>query len=149
MALVACPPVPPIATNTIHESSTVWKSWHISYIPNYSIRPKSPNAEAGLVLWHQDAGYTQAHDPDTPDGQLVQMRMINCWAPIVPARPENGCMQFVPGTHTLGVVPHETGEFYLEIAEAHLKPHLTDAVDVDLYKSLGIGLQRDDADSTS
>ena len=98
--------------------------------PNYFVRPKLPDHAGTQVLWHQDAGYTQAHDPNTPNGQLMQLRMINCWAPIVPARPENGCMQFVPGTHKLGVVPHETGDIYLEIAEAHLKPHLTDAVDV-------------------
>ena len=34
----------------------------------------------------------------------------------VPARIENGCMRFIPGTHTLGLVPHEQREHYLEIA---------------------------------
>ena len=34
------------------------------------------------------------------------MRMVNVWTPLVPAILENGYMQFIPGTHKLGVVPH-------------------------------------------
>ena len=58
--------------------------------------------------------------------------MVNVWAPLVPAREENGCMQFVPGTHRLGVVPHEQRKHYLEIREDHLQPRLGDAVSIEL-----------------
>ncbi len=46
------------------------------------------------------------------------------------------------------VVDRESGEMIL-VKPVESWTYLTDAVDVDLYKSLGIGLQRDDADSTS
>jgi ectoine hydroxylase-related dioxygenase (phytanoyl-CoA dioxygenase family) len=39
-------------------------------------------------------------------------------------------MQFVPGTHKMGVVDHVHREFYLEIVESELKPRLDSAVDV-------------------
>ncbi len=100
--------------------------------PNYSCRPKLPDNAATLVAWHQDAGYTESvHKSD--EGDVAALRMINVWSPLVPATVENGCMQFVPGTHKLGSVPHvRKNQYYLEIAEEHLKPRLKDAVDVEL-----------------
>jgi ectoine hydroxylase-related dioxygenase (phytanoyl-CoA dioxygenase family) len=41
-------------------------------------------------------------------------------------------MQFVPGTHKLGVVPHEKHQYYLQIADDYLKPHEKDAIDIEL-----------------
>jgi ectoine hydroxylase-related dioxygenase (phytanoyl-CoA dioxygenase family) len=42
-------------------------------------------------------------------------------------------MQFIPGTHTLGIVPHaRKNRFYLEIAPEYLDPYLPQAVDVPL-----------------
>lgn len=32
--------------------------------------------------------------------------MANVWSPLVPGRPENGCMQFIPVTHKPGIVNH-------------------------------------------
>lgn len=100
--------------------------------PNYTIRPKLPDHAASLVLWHQDGGYTAINSPEAQGQQVGQLRMINVWSPLVPARRQNGCMQFVPGTHKLGVVPHETREFYLEIADEYLKPREASAIDVEL-----------------
>lgn len=100
--------------------------------PNYSVRPKLPDNEATLVLWHQDAGYTESVHKSA-EGDVSQLRMVNVWSPLVPATVENGCMQFVPGTHKLGAVPHERkNKFYLEIAEAYLKPRLDQAIDVEM-----------------
>jgi len=100
--------------------------------PNYSVRPKLPDNEATLVLWHQDAGYTETVHKST-EGSVDLLRMVNVWSPIVPATVENGCMQFIPGTHKLGSVPHERkNKFYLEIAEDHLQPRLGDAINVEL-----------------
>ncbi len=103
--------------------------------PNYSIRPKLPQHEPSKVLWHQDAGYTQSglHGSDANAGELRadQLRMVNVWSPLVPARVANGCMKFVPGSHKLGLVAHERREYYLEIARQDLDPHLGAAVDIE------------------
>jgi ectoine hydroxylase-related dioxygenase (phytanoyl-CoA dioxygenase family) len=58
--------------------------------------------------------------------------MVNVWSPLVPANEVNGCMQFVPGTHKLGVVPHEGREHYLEIPETILGRHTPRAVSIPL-----------------
>jgi phytanoyl-CoA hydroxylase len=100
----------------------------IRLYPNYTARPKLPEWEGTLVLWHQDGGYTEAQS----DGPVETLRMVNAWAPLVPAREENGCMQFVPGTHRLGVVPHEPRRHYLEIRADHLQPRLEDAVSIEV-----------------
>ena len=106
----------------------------IRLYPNYSVRPKLPDDPMTQVLWHQDAGYTASgqHGRDTSAGGMTedQLRMINIWTPLVPARPENGCMQFIPGTHKLGIVPHVDRGHYLEIVEDALKPYLDDALDI-------------------
>jgi phytanoyl-CoA hydroxylase len=100
--------------------------------PNYSIRSKLPDNEATLVLWHQDAGYTESVFK-SQEGSVDQLRMVNLWAPLVPATVENGCMQFIPGSHTLGAVPHvQKNKFYLEIAEEHLKARAGQAVNIEL-----------------
>jgi phytanoyl-CoA hydroxylase len=96
----------------------------IRLYPNYTARPKLPEWEGTLVLWHQDGGYTS--------GQVEVLRMLNVWAPLVPARIENGCMQFIPGTHRLGVVPHEQRPHYLEIAREYLEPRLDQAVPIEV-----------------
>ena len=96
----------------------------IRLYPNYTARPKLPEWEGTLVLWHQDGGYTQ--------GQVEALRMLNVWTPLVRARVENGCMQFIPGTHKLGVVPHEQRRHYLEIAREYLEPRLDQAVAIEV-----------------
>lgn len=101
----------------------------IRLYPNYTARPKYPDHPKTEVLWHQDAGYTE--QMKTADG-VESLRMVNVWTPLVPARVENGCMQFVPGTHKLGVVPHVEREYYLEIAREHLEPYLSQAIDIEL-----------------
>lgn len=102
--------------------------------PNYTVRPKLPDWEGTLVLWHQDGGYTEGTGAKKQEGDTTvdSLRMINVWSPLVPARVENGCMQFVPGTHKLGVVPHVRKTHYLEIAEEYLQPRLPQAIDVEV-----------------
>ena len=49
--------------------------------------------------WHQDQAY---HAPDaTYNG-------VNFWMPLDNATVESGCLQFVPGSHKLDVLPHHT-----------------------------------------
>ncbi len=96
----------------------------IRLYPNYSVRPKYPDMAATEVLWHQDGGYTE--------GNVADLRMLNVWTPFVPARVANGCMQFIPGTHHLGSVPHERRQYYLEIAPAIIAEHGDRAINIEL-----------------
>jgi hypothetical protein len=114
----------------------------IRLYPNYSCRPKYPEHAPDETLWHQDAGYTHAIYR-AQEGPAESLRMVNAWTSLVPARVENGCMQFIPGTHTLGVVRHERQETYLRIAEAEIEPRRaqivnipTDPGDVVLFSNL-------------
>jgi len=104
----------------------------IRLYPNYTVRPKLPEDPKTLVLWHQDAAYTEVElkAGTAQDRTANDLRMVNVWSGLVPARPENGCMQFIPKTHKLGIVPHESRKYYLEIADSELKPRLKDVVDV-------------------
>ncbi|HEV2472885.1 MAG TPA: phytanoyl-CoA dioxygenase family protein, partial [Chthonomonadales bacterium] len=92
----------------------------IRLYPNYTARPKLPEQARTLVLWHQDGGYT--------GGEANTLRMVNVWTPLVPVTVENGCMEFIPRTHRLGMVPHEMREYYLEIAEEYLASRRQDAI---------------------
>jgi ectoine hydroxylase-related dioxygenase (phytanoyl-CoA dioxygenase family) len=104
----------------------------IRLYPNYTVRIKVPDHPKAVVLWHQDGGYTAANSAEAAGGNVDEMRMINVWSPLVPANRQNGCMQFVPGTHKLGVVPHEKHQYYLQIADEYLKPREKDAIDIEL-----------------
>lgn len=101
----------------------------IRLYPNYTVRPKLPDHEVTRVLWHQDGGYTEAGGADGP---VDTLRMVNIWTPLVPAREANGCMQFIPGTHKLGVVPHERRQHYLEISADHLDARVRQAVSIEV-----------------
>lgn len=103
----------------------------IRLYPNYSARPKLPDWEGTRVLWHQDGGYTE--QLKTAGRDLIDtLRMVNVWTPLVPARVENGCMQFIPGTHKLGSVPHIQKEHYLEISPEYIGPRLNQAANIEL-----------------
>lgn len=49
--------------------------------------------------WHQDAAYW---DPE------FRYRAISIWVPLQVASEENGCMEFVPGSHAMDVVRHRS-----------------------------------------
>ena len=96
----------------------------IRIYPNYSVRPKLPENKRTEVLWHQDAGYTST-DADI-------LRMVNVWTPLVPSNVENGCMQFVPGSHRGGVAPHEKDEYYLRIRDDYIQPVEDQAITIEI-----------------
>ena len=107
----------------------------IRLYPNYTVRPKLPESAITEVPWHQDAAFTAAgrHGQDPNAGALSadRLRTVNVWTPLVPARRLNGCMQFIPASHKLGLVPHVERRFdYLEISEEVLGPRRSQAVDV-------------------
>lgn len=95
--------------------------------PNYTVRPKFPEWKGTEVLWHQDGGYTAGGGQGVGD-----LRMVNVWAPLVPAREANGCMQFAPGAHRLGIVPHETRQYYLEVSADYLSRYAQNPVSIEL-----------------
>lgn len=99
--------------------------------PNYTVRPKMPGYKKHEVLWHQDGGYTEAIKTDA---NVSALRMVNVWSPLVPAHEEHGCMQFIPGSHKLGSVPHAPHPQFkwLEIAPEYLQPRLDQAVTMEL-----------------
>jgi len=56
--------------------------------------------------WHQDAGYWQND------------RACTCWLALSPATAASGAMQFVPGSHLHGILPHVDASGYSEINDA-------------------------------
>ena len=103
----------------------------IRLYPNYTVRPKLADQTQTLVLWHQDGGYTQQWHK-TKSGDVSDLRMVNVWTPLVPARVDNGCMQFIPGTHKRGLFAHEQREYFLEVPSQELGSLLDRSVDVEL-----------------
>jgi hypothetical protein len=58
-----------------------------------------PPKHGPATPWHQDQAY---HDP------ALTFRSINFWMPLDEATLESGCMQFIPGSHRLDVLPHRS-----------------------------------------
>jgi hypothetical protein len=56
---------------------------------------KEPSS-AGFVSWHQDSTYWGLDPAD----------VVTAWVAFTDATPENGYMQFIPGTHTVEQLPH-------------------------------------------
>ena len=59
---------------------------------------RKPPRHGAATPWHQDQAYW---DP------RFEHFGITVWVPLQPVSSENGCMQFVPRSHELGVQPHE------------------------------------------
>ena len=55
--------------------------------------------------WHQDIGLWTFH-PAAKDRAPVYREALSIWLAVDPATKENGCLQFVPGSHLGEVVPH-------------------------------------------
>jgi len=64
------------------------------------------------TAWHQDAAYWGA------EVQTDEKHAVTCWLALGPAFPENGCMQFVPGSHRGPLQPHFSIAGKSEINEA-------------------------------
>ncbi len=81
----------------------------------------------GFVSWHQDSTYWGL-DPDD---------VVTAWVAFTDATPENGYMQFMPGTHKVEQLPH-LDTFHRDNL---LSRGQEIAVDVDTSKAVGIGLK--------
>jgi phytanoyl-CoA hydroxylase len=81
----------------------------ITCSPIQHIRAKLPSGLTPAVVgkgdthvapWHQDAGVTWAEaDPHF---------ILTVWIPMVDATPENGCMEILPRTLGIGLLPHHS-----------------------------------------
>jgi hypothetical protein len=49
--------------------------------------------------WHQDHAYT---------GHRTSLNTVHCWIPLQAATIDNGCMEFVPGSHRVGLLQHSS-----------------------------------------
>lgn len=58
-----------------------------------------PAGRGAATPWHQDQAY---HDPS------MTFRGVNFWMPLDDATVDSGCLQFVPGSHKLDVLPHHS-----------------------------------------
>jgi ectoine hydroxylase-related dioxygenase (phytanoyl-CoA dioxygenase family) len=84
-------------------------------------------ASPGFVSWHQDSTYWGLEPDD----------VVTAWVAFTDATPENGYMQFIPGTHKVEQLPH-LDTFHRDNL---LSRGQEIAVDVDRSKAVGIGLK--------
>jgi len=54
-----------------------------------------PAHHGGVVAWHQDYSYWT---------RTVEMQHLTCWCGLDDATVENGCLQYVPGSHRWGLL---------------------------------------------
>jgi ectoine hydroxylase-related dioxygenase (phytanoyl-CoA dioxygenase family) len=59
-----------------------------------------PPMVGGPTPWHQDEAYRV--DPD------FAYQQVSIWMPLRDATTGNGCMQFIPGSHRSGILPHSS-----------------------------------------
>jgi|SaaInlStandDraft_1057018.scaffolds.fasta_scaffold19553_3 phytanoyl-CoA hydroxylase len=90
-------------------------------------------------MWHQDSAYLGMGNSKESNEKLQALKFINCWAPLVPVNKNNGCMEFVPGTHKLGVVNHVAMKpnGYLHVDPKILNPYLEAGKAVDIELNVG------------
>jgi len=62
-----------------------------------------PAKHGGVVAWHQDYSYWT---------RTIEMNHLTCWIALDDADEENGCLQYIPGSHKWGLLdkPNLTGE---------------------------------------
>jgi phytanoyl-CoA hydroxylase len=72
----------------------------IRFNGDYHVRPKLPHQDLTVVPWHQDAYYYGGKESANPLFPIVSI-----WIPLVDVNEDNGCLQFVPGSHKWGMKP--------------------------------------------
>ena len=58
-----------------------------------------PAGQGAATPWHQDEAFREAG---------FDYEQVSIWMPLQEATVENGCMQYVPGTHRVGVLDHRS-----------------------------------------
>lgn len=72
----------------------------IRFNGDYHVRPKLPRHALTTVPWHQDAYYYGGKEAGNPEYPILSI-----WIPLVDVNEDNGCLQFVPGSHRWGLRP--------------------------------------------
>lgn len=83
--------------------------------------------DPSYVSWHQDSTYWGLSEPD----------VVTAWVALTPSKIENGCMQVIPGTHTIDQVDHRDTN-----AEHNLLSRGQE-VEVDVDESKAVDLELD------
>ena len=74
-------------------------SGEITMNGDYWVRPKLPQEQLTTLPWHQDSDYY---------GQQTEpLHILSLWIPLVDVYEENGCMQFISGSHKWGLLPNK------------------------------------------
>ena len=71
----------------------------IQFNGDFWVRPKLPAEQETTLPWHQDSGYM----PGT-----AEQKLLTVWLPLVDVNADNGTLQFIPGSHELGIHDHGT-----------------------------------------
>lgn len=58
-----------------------------------------PPIDGAATPWHQDEAFNNPN---------YDYREISIWMPLQPVNELNGCMEFIPGSHVRGILPHRT-----------------------------------------
>jgi len=88
---------------------------------------RKPVGNSRLAPWHQDEAYWEP--------ELHYPAALGAWLPLHAVTVEMGCMQFIPGSHRLGVLDHR---FY-DDDPVH---NLLEALDVDTSKAVACPLPK-------
>lgn len=83
-----------LLVNATHVAQQLLGNYATCEIAHAILKPAGTGAE---TPWHQDAAYW---DPS------FIYNSISIWVPLQEATMENGCMEFVPGSHRLDVLSH-------------------------------------------
>ncbi len=86
--LLTCPTIVGCVTDLLGPDVVGWGSHYFCKLPG----------DGKAVDWHQDASYWP----------LSPTKTVTVWLAIDPTDLENGCMQFIAGSHLLGELTHET-----------------------------------------
>lgn len=70
-----------------------------------------PAKKGGVVAWHQDYSYWTRTKP---------VAHLTCWCALDDATVENGCLQYIPGSHKWGLLPKPVIAGELEGIRNHL-----------------------------
>lgn len=96
--------------------------------PVWNLRTKTPNTEAGVVPWHQDAAYL--------DRDAYKVFQLTAWIPLLDTNASNGCMQVVRHGHKTGKVAKHVGcwrdTWYVSMVEDEIEKKLGCSVEKDM-----------------
>ncbi|WP_299254286.1 phytanoyl-CoA dioxygenase family protein [uncultured Aquimarina sp.] len=88
-----------------------------------------PAKHGGVVAWHQDYSYWTRTKP---------MQHLTCWTGLDDATKENGCLQYIPGSHKWGLLdkPSLTGEMtgLLEFLNEEQTKALDNPISIEMKK---------------